>query len=65
MHAVRVNDATIPKLHVILAENPNGVLYVRDELAGGSRCWTPRGAKPIGHSCSKPGTEMVTSLLIG
>jgi hypothetical protein len=29
-----VNDPTIAKLHEILSENPNGLLYVRDELAG-------------------------------
>lgn len=29
-----VNEATIEKLHVILKENPHGVLFVRDELGG-------------------------------
>ena len=29
-----VNDATLEKLHAILEENPQGVLYIRDELAG-------------------------------
>ena len=29
-----VNDATVEKLHEILEENPQGVLYIRDELAG-------------------------------
>jgi putative DNA primase/helicase len=29
-----VNEATIEKVHVILKENPQGVLYLRDELSG-------------------------------
>jgi len=29
-----VNDSTIPKLGELLAENPNGLLLVRDELSG-------------------------------
>ena len=29
-----VNEATIEKLHLILQENPQGVLYLRDELSG-------------------------------
>lgn len=29
-----VNDATVPKLQQILAENPGGILLFRDELAG-------------------------------
>ena len=29
-----VNEASIEKLHVILRENPQGVLYLRDELSG-------------------------------
>lgn len=29
-----LNDATIEKLHAILEENPQGVLYLRDELVG-------------------------------
>ncbi len=29
-----VHDATIEKLHLILKENPQGVLFVRDELSG-------------------------------
>ena len=29
-----LNDATIEKLHSILEENPQGVLYLRDELVG-------------------------------
>jgi putative DNA primase/helicase len=29
-----VNEATIEKVHVILKENPHGVLYLRDELSG-------------------------------
>jgi hypothetical protein len=29
-----VNEATIEKMHVILKENPQGVLYLRDELSG-------------------------------
>src|ERR1700722_9100945 len=29
-----VNEATVEKLHVILKENPHGVLYLRDELSG-------------------------------
>ena len=29
-----VNEATIEKAHVILKENPQGVLYLRDELSG-------------------------------
>ena len=29
-----VNDATLEKLHAILEENPQGVFYTRDELAG-------------------------------
>ena len=29
-----VNDATLEKLHAILEENPQGVLYMRDELVG-------------------------------
>ena len=29
-----VNDATIEKLHAILEENPQGILYLRDELVG-------------------------------
>jgi hypothetical protein len=29
-----VNEATVEKLHVILQENPQGVLYLRDELSG-------------------------------
>jgi putative DNA primase/helicase len=29
-----INDATIEKLHAILEENPQGVLYLRDELVG-------------------------------
>ena len=31
-----VNEATVEKVHVILKENPQGVLYMRDELSG----WT-------------------------
>jgi len=30
----KVNEATIEKVHVILKENPQGVLYLRDELSG-------------------------------
>jgi len=29
-----VNEATIEKVHVILKENPHGLLYLRDELSG-------------------------------
>jgi hypothetical protein len=29
-----INDATIEKLHAILEENPQGILYLRDELVG-------------------------------
>ena len=29
-----VNEASIEKLHLILKENPQGVLYLRDELSG-------------------------------
>ena len=29
-----VNEATVEKVHVILKENPQGVLYLRDELSG-------------------------------
>jgi hypothetical protein len=29
-----VNEATIEKVHMILKENPGGVLYLRDELSG-------------------------------
>jgi Protein of unknown function (DUF3987) len=29
-----VNEATIERVHVILKENPQGVLYLRDELSG-------------------------------
>jgi len=29
-----VNDVTLEKVHVILKENPQGVLYLRDELSG-------------------------------
>jgi hypothetical protein len=29
-----VNEATVEKVHVILKENPHGVLYLRDELSG-------------------------------
>jgi len=29
-----INEATIEKVHVILKENPQGVLYLRDELSG-------------------------------
>ena len=29
-----VNEASVEKLHVILQENPQGVLYLRDELSG-------------------------------
>ncbi len=29
-----VNEATIEKVHLILKENPQGVLYLRDELSG-------------------------------
>ena len=29
-----VNDASIEKLHLLLRDNPAGLLYVRDELAG-------------------------------
>jgi putative DNA primase/helicase len=33
-HRYEVNDVTIPKLGELLAQNPNGLLYVRDEIHG-------------------------------
>src|SRR4029077_6763500 len=29
-----VNEATVEKVHIILQENPQGILYLRDELSG-------------------------------
>ena len=33
-HRYEVNDTTIPKLGELLAQNPNGLLFVRDEIYG-------------------------------
>jgi hypothetical protein len=49
------NDATIEKLAEILAVNPDGVLYYRDELMG----WLRLEGNPIGPFSWRPGTATV------
>src|SRR5262249_27994043 len=39
----KTNDATIEKMSALLAENPRGLLLVRDELTGLLRCWRREG----------------------
>jgi putative DNA primase/helicase len=39
----KTNDATIEKMSALLAENPRGLLLVRDELTGLLRCWKREG----------------------
>ena len=41
-----INEATIEKLQVILKENPQGVLYLRDELSGWWAQLEQRGRQP-------------------
>ena len=51
-----VNDSTIPKLGELLAENPNGLLLVRDELSGLLRSLDRRSMQATGRRISKCGT---------
>jgi hypothetical protein len=41
-----VNEATVEKVHMILKENPQGVLYLRDELSGWMAQLDQRGREP-------------------
>jgi hypothetical protein len=40
----KTNDATIEKMSALLAENPRGVLLIRDELTGLLNCWKREGS---------------------
>ena len=65
-----VNEATIEKVHVILKENPQGVLYLRDELSGWMVQLEQRGRAqngPLSNSAMRfPGTrQRVISCGIG